>query len=372
MQLETHWYRLDSGALPGGVVAVDATSAARLLWAGPIASVLEELVESLPPSEHPDVVFLGDRMRHPIQRVLEAMSPSADLATGFDLESQLGRYPVVGPLFRDLLDEPPRPVLLLLSGLSGPIIDLDDWAVPDVTRRVLAYRLTGSVRQTSDAFAELGSDADLKQAVDHLRDPVRSATIGGGNVLPLDWKQDGWSSRDGGLGCDRPESIEVELQLRHPSGVAPRAAITRLSGVALDLPLIRCDGPARLVPTVLTRGEWNVLDSWERNRSYYCSHCRHNHLPGQLRCEGPARSLPLFPSIDASLPAPAYVVIKRGGQWSLIPYSRGIVPLGDDRVIINRLNQFSVSHFDGSKWEWQVGENSGFIPLDDGGFAVFC
>lgn len=372
MQVETHWYRLDGRTLPGGVVAVDATSSAQPFWAGPIASVLEGISEGLPHTEHPEVVFLGDRIRHSLDRVLAVASSSSDGVASLNLESQLGRYPVAGPLFRDLLDEPPRPVLLLLSGMSRPIIDLEDWAAPEFARRVLAYRLAGNARQTRADFEEMGPDADLQQAVDHLRDPVEAVTIGGGNAIVMDWNEDGWSWRDGCLTRDHPPSIEVEVRLCHPPGIAPRAVIARRSGTTLDLPLSQCVGPPPRMPIAMTPSEWNVLDAWERNRNFSCSHCRQNHAPGQLGCAGPAPSFALFPSVDSPPPAAAYVAKRqRGGQWSLVPHTRGLISLGEDRVAVKTGPRVSIYIFEGAEWMLQKGEPAGFPPVEDGGFAVF-
>ncbi|MFO0806631.1 MAG: hypothetical protein U0791_26295 [Gemmataceae bacterium] len=372
MQAETHWYRLDGRTLPGGVVAVDASSSAQPFWAGPIASVLEGISEGLPHTEHPEVVFLGDRIRHALDRVLAVASSPSDGVAGLNLESQLGRYPAAGPLFRDLLDEPPRPVLLLLSGMSRPIIDLEDWADPEFARRVLAYRLTGSTRQTCAVFEEMGPDADLERAVDHLRDPVEAVTIGGGGAIVVDWNEDGWSWREGCLACDHPASIGIEVRLCHPPGIAPRAVIARRSGTTLDLPLSQCVGPDPCTPIAMTPGECNVLDAWERNRSFSCSHCRQNHSPGQLGCAGPAPSYALFPSVGSAPPAAAYVAkTQRGGQWSLVPHPRGLIALREDRVAVRTGHRTGIYILEGSEWKVQKGETPGFPAVDEGGFAVF-
>src|SRR5205809_981916 len=118
------WYRLELGSLPRGLIVADARPTAAGLWAGPIASILEEVADRLPADAHPAVAFLGDRTAYPLSRVLRGLGSTHPHAAGepVRIEAQMNRYPVAGPALRDWELGPPRPVLILLA---GPTIDLE-------------------------------------------------------------------------------------------------------------------------------------------------------------------------------------------------------------------------------------------------------
>ncbi|MBX9583497.1 MAG: hypothetical protein K2X87_24615, partial [Gemmataceae bacterium] len=285
--METGWYALDPASLPRGVVIADASPAAAALWHGPVASVLEELADRLPAGARPEVVFLGGRVRHPLGDVLRGLGSGHPAAAGpgVGIAANLGRYPAAGPALRDLFDGPPRPVLLLLN---GPALDLDDWAVPEVTSRVLVYRLTGADRVSPAGFAELGPDADLGGLVAHLADPVRAVRVTG---FALDWDNDAHRWGDGELTAAGPAAVPLRVRLARADGATPEAVVSRTSGAEHRLTLTPCPTPVEPAAVPLSAAEGLILDQWERGNGFYCGACRRSHPPGRVRCDaggGPA------------------------------------------------------------------------------------
>jgi len=198
--MHTGWYRMDLAALPRGVVAAVATDDAAPLWHGPIASVLEELADKLPAESHPKSRSSATAARTRSRR------PPRPLAGG-STRAGRSRYgatrplPVAGPLLREVLGGPARPVVLITT---VPVIDLADWAVPATAGRILVYRLAGADRVSPPPFTELGPDASLTALVDHLRDPVKAVRIGHPAALALDWDNPAYRWDAGALACDAP------------------------------------------------------------------------------------------------------------------------------------------------------------------------
>src|SRR5262245_7954447 len=118
------WYRFDAGSLPRGVVVVEAMKESAALWQGPVASILELLAEKLPANQQPDVVFLGDNRTHPLDVVLRGLSAeSKPTRAALDVECELGRYPVIGPLLWALQQDLRHDVPVLVIS-TRPVIDL--------------------------------------------------------------------------------------------------------------------------------------------------------------------------------------------------------------------------------------------------------
>ena len=354
----TGWYALDAAALPRGVVVADASPAVAALWHGPIASILEEVADRLPADARPDIVFLGGRVRHPLADILRGLGSTHPAAAGpaIDIGANLGRYPVAGPILRDLLDGPPCPVLLLLN---GPALDLDDWAVPEVTSRLLVYRLTGTDRVSPDGFAEVGPDADLAGVVAHLADPVRSVRIAG---FALDWDNDRFRWDGGALSADERAAIPARVRLALPEGTEPAAVVTRAGGAEHRPALSPAAAPPGPPAVTLAPAEGMVLDLWERGQAYYCGACRQSHPPGQARCEGGGPGL---------LPTAAglVVVARRVGGWAVAPVPRGILPLPDGRVLVRRPGAAGCYGLDDGRWV-PLDDPGPWVPLGDGTFAV--
>jgi hypothetical protein len=361
--MHTGWYALDPAALPRGVVVADASPAAAALWDGPIASILEELADRLPADARPGVVFLGGRDRHPLGGVLRGLGsghPAAD-GPGVGIAANLGRHPAAGPVLRDLLDGPPRPVLFLLN---GPTLDLDDWAVPEVTSRTLVYRLTGTGRVSPAGFAELGPAADLGDLVAHLADPVRSVRLDG---FALDWDNDAYRWADGELAADGPAAVPVRVRLAVADGATPGAVVTRTGGAEHRLALTPGTAPADPAEVPLTAAEGLILDQWERGNGFYCGACRRPHPPGRVRCD-PGGGPGLLPTA-AGLAASLVVAARRSGGWAVTPVSRGVLPLPDGRVLARRPGAAGCYGLDAGRWV-PFDDPGDWLPLGDGAFAV--
>lgn len=351
------WYTLDPAALPAGVVVADASPAAAALWHGPIASVLEELADRLGADARPEVVFLGGRVRHPLGGVLRGLGSPHPAAAGpaVDVAANLGRHPVAGPTLRDLLDGPARPVLLLHN---GPALDLDDWAVPEITARVLVYRLTGPDRVAPAAFTEVGPDADLADVVAHLADPIRSVRIDG---FALDWEPDLYHWQDGVLTADDAAAVPARVRLAVADGETPGATVTRAGGADHRVALTPGRGPDRPAAVALSPPEGLVLDLWERGQGYYCGACRRSHPPGRVRCDGGGPGL--LPTV-----AGLVVATRRAGGWEATPVPRGVLPLPDGRVLVRGPGAARCYGVDDGRWSpWD--DPGEWVPLGDGGYA---
>lgn len=354
----TGWYALDPAVLPAGLVVADSSPAAAALWPGPIASILEEVADRLPADPRPEVVFLGGRGRFPLAGVLRGLGSTHPAAVGpaVDIRANLDRYPVAGPVLRDLLDHPLRPVLLLLN---GPTLDLDDWAVPEITSRVLVYRLTGTERVSPAGFAEVGPGADLTEVVAHLADPVRAVRLDG---FALDWDNDAYHWADGTLTADDPAAVPARVRLARPEGTVAEAVVARAGGAEYRVPLKplppRPEPPA--VPFAPTEGL--VLDLWERGQPYYCGACRRSHPPGQVRCDGGGPAL--LPTVTTLV-----VAARQSGGWAVTPVPRGILPLPDGRVLVRRPGAAGCYGLDAGRWV-PADDPGPWTPLGDGAFAV--
>ncbi len=357
----TSWFRLNLAALPRGVVVVDASASALPLWLGPIASVLEELAEKLPRESHPEVAFLGDRRTHPLDKILAALAPGSS----FDIASQLGRFPVFGPLLWELSHERPRPLLLLAN---TPLLDGEDWAVPDVTARTLVYRLIGEQRISCEGFREVGPETDLSVLVEHLRNLIRSLRIGHPAALATCWDNEAFSWEACALNWRTDASLELTAAFVLPQNCTPTAEVVRADGVTHNLALEPAETPAEPLPLTLSAAEGNVLNLWRRGTPFWCSHCSRSHPPGQLACHGPETGLGLFPSLRN--PAPAYRAKLHATEWSLAPLPRGLLTQADGSVIEVRRHREMLHTFEHDHWIASEREPNHFRALDDGAYLL--
>jgi hypothetical protein len=351
------------------VVAVDATAAAAGLWFGPVASVLEELAERLPPESHPEVAFLGDRRTHPLGAVLRGLSSTSPAASGppVDVAGHLGRFPVIGPLLWELSRDPARPLLVLGN---SPLIDAEDWAVPEFTGRTLVYRLTGTDAVSHTAFREVGPETELSVLVEHLRDPVLGVRVGHPAALPVDWDNDSYRWDDGALVWEPPATPELTAGFLHPEGEPPHAMVTKGHGVEHRLALTPASPSAAPAPIPLRPAEGNVLNLWRRGTPYWCGGCSRSHPPGQLWCSGSTGGAALFPTLRDCPAAAAYVAEPRAGEWVLTPIRRGVLPLPDGRVLVARSGAAAEYNFDAGRWEPFAEEPGAFVALDSGGYLI--
>lgn len=367
--MHTGWYRMDVAALPRGVVVAVATDEAAPLWRGPIASVLEELADKLPAESRPDVAFLGDRKTHPLAAVLRGLAETPPTTPGLtiDIATQLGRYPVAGPLFRELLLGPARPVVLITT---VPLLDLVDWIDPETTGRTLVYRLAGADRVSPAEFTEIGPEADLGVLVEHLRDPVKAVRISHPASLAIDWDNPAYRWDAGALVCDEPGDLGVTALFAQIEPTPPEAAVTRGSGAEIRVPLV----PGRPVPPLaavpLTAAEANVMSLWRRGTSFWCSGCSQSHPPGQVRCAAAADGPGLFPTLRTTPRAPLYRAEAKGAAWLIRPIPRGIVLLPDETVLAGPDGAVSLYAAGPDQWEPRHDTPSDFLPLGDGGFIL--
>jgi hypothetical protein len=319
----------------------------------------------LSPESHPEIAFLGDRRLHPLSDILKSLSGAPDPPV--TIASQLGRYPVIGPLLWELSKSPPRPLVILAN---SPLLDAEDWAVPGITGRTLVYRLTGSGPYSHPAFREVGPETELKLLVEHLQDPVLSVHVGGESAFVIDWDNEDYRWDDGYLICERPSTTIVHAAILHPEDEAPHAVVKLASGAEHQIALTPASPPV-LPPVVrLTPAEGNVLNLWQRGTPFWCESCSHTHAPGQFRCESPTSGWGLFPSLNDRITALAYHSELRSGEWLLTPLLRGILNLHDGRVLVNRERAAPEYQFENGKWEPFVDEASALISIDGNSFLI--
>lgn len=368
--LQCAWYRLDLTGLPRGVVAVDATPSAAALWFGPVASILEEIAEKLPAEMHPEVAFLGDRKTYPLASVLRGLAMPGTVKPGpaFDVASQLGRYPVLGPLLWELSHGPARPLLVLAN---ATILDAEDWAVPVFAERTLVYRMMGADAVSHPAFNEVGPEADLGVLVDHLRDSITAIRIGHPVALAMDWSNDACRWTDGVLHGTANELLDLTAQFLHPANVPPEVVVMKASGAEHHLKPSLAASPETAAAIPLTPAEGNVLNLWRRGSGFWCGRCSRTHAPGKLWCAGTANVPGLFPSLDGAK-ALAVQVAVCGGEWTAMPVPRGVAAISENAVSVTRAGTSAEYHFDGERWLAVEGEPSGFLALDGDCFLARC
>lgn len=364
--LQSVWYRLTLEGLPRGVVVVDATPSAAALWFGPVASILEEIVEKLPPEMHPEVAFLGDRKTHSLDTVIRSLAPGPATGAAIEIPSQLGRYPVLGPLLWELSRGPARPLLVLAN---SPILDLEDWAAPEYAGRTLVYRMMGSEPLSHPSFREVGPETDLAVLVEHLHDPIASLRIGHPSALAMDWSNDTFRWEDGML--HGTATANLIAQFLHPHEGQPEALVTKQSGIEHRLTLAAAPPPEAPTRIPLSPAEGNVLNLWRRGSGFWCGHCSRTHAPGQVWCRGSGNPTGLFPSF-ATLNALAYLSECRDGVWFAMPVHRGITPISDRAVSITRSGAVAEYHFEDRHWLAVVGDPGTFLALDDSRFLIRC
>jgi hypothetical protein len=366
--LQSAWYRLDLSGLPRAVVAVDASASAAAMWFGPVASVLDEIAEKLPPAAHPEVAFLGDRKTYPLAAILKGISSPLAPPTGpsVDVNSQVGRYPVLGPLLWELSRGQVRPLLVMAN---GPVLDAEDWAVPEVTGRTLVYRMTGADRATHPAFREVGPETELGVLVEHLRDPVTAVTVRHEAGLAVDWDNDAYTWDDGTLTWQSPAATDLSGRFLHGGDEPPAAVVKKAGGAVYRLPLVPVAGPADPLPVPLTPAEANVLNLWRRGTGFWCGQCSRTHTSGRVWCVGKADGPGLFPTLAAT-PAGAYLAEARANDWLAKAVRRGVVPVAPGQVLVSRPGAAAEYRFEAGRWEAFADDPGPFVPLDGGGFLI--
>lgn len=366
--LQSGWFRLDLAGLPRPVVAIDATAAAAGLWFGPAASVLEEVAEKLPPAAHPEIAFLGDRKTYPLAAILRGLSSPLAPPTGpsVDVNSQVGRHPVLGPLLWELSKSPVRPLLLLAN---APVLDAEDWAIPDIASRLLVYRMTGADPVTHPAFREVGPETELGVLVEHLRDPVTAVRVRHESGLAADWDNDAYAWDEGALAWQPPAAPELGVRFLHGEGPPPAATVRKAGGAEHTLPLVAAPAPADPAPVPLAPAEANVLNLWRRGTGFWCGQCSRTHAPGQVWCPGQADGVGLFPTMAAN-PAGAYLAEPRSTEWQATPIRRGVVQVAPGQVLVSRPGAAAEYRFDAGRWEPYADDPGAFVPLDTGAFLI--
>lgn len=317
------WYRFDAGLLPRGIVIVEAMRQSASLWEGPVASLFETLAESLPANLQPEIAFLGDSRTFPLQAVQQ---------NTITLARELGRYPVLGPLLhalqRDALGDVP---LLVIT--TRPVVDIDDWNVPEVTRRTLVYRLFGEARVSPDGFREVDNTTDFSQFVEHLSDPIEHVRITQDQGLAVNWSGSGYLRQGPGLEAGGLADYATTVQFVSSGSAPATAQVRRRSGVERRVPL-RTAAPLPESEAVPLRGsEGSVLSFWRRGMTYYCPGCRWSHPPGHVRCRD-AGGAPLFPTLESRPIGTVVVVENQGGaaeRFREVPRRRLL--LEDGRVL---------------------------------------
>lgn len=342
--MHSQWYVLNVASLPKGIVIVDATAEAGVLWETIVLSTLEELGEQLPAELQPGIVFLGDHHVHPFTEVLHALKGIAGPGNSINLQSELGRFSVIGPFFREWLRADPRPVVLMTN---SPIEDLEDWGDSRFLTSLLVKRLTGSERLTRPPFHEIGYEADLQVLVKHLQDPVQEMRVGGQGVFAIDWLPVEMIWENGTLRGPGIHTPNARMLLAHPMGQLPRIELLRESGTTISLPLTPITAPPEPGPIILSVSEASVIDRWIAGRSFPCRQCLVSHPPGHLRYSG-CSGKELLSSLQNHAQNTIWK-LKKDGEWKALPAPQSIV-LHEDEMIVNRGGDWRSYQFVDEQW----------------------
>ena len=306
------WFEIDWGGDPParGVLVCDATAAAAPMWSGPLLSVLEDFAAG-PAAGHPDVVFLGGRVAHPLAEVLRRAADPDRLT-----DEELNRGPALGPW---AAFETPRPtVVALLAGTQ--VVDLADSVTPAWLANLRLYRFLGGDAPNPAGITEFGPD-DLEAAVAFLADPPTALTVSGPGGVFLDWSPDAaadWDRLTWSAPPWPPAAGPLRVEFHHPDGDAPTATVARKLGAARPARVTPADPPPADPPVTLPAAAETLLSLWGRGLAYSCDLCNAAHAPGVARCAtGGGSLLPALP------PGRLWSVRQRAGVRVAHPAARG-------------------------------------------------
>ncbi len=291
------WFEIDWGGEPPprGVLVCDATAAAALMWGGPLLSVLEDFAAG-PAAGHPDVVFLGGNVAHPLAEVLRRAADLDRLAG-----EELNRGPALGPW---AASETPRPTVVALLAGTQPV-DLEDYATPAWRANLRLFRFLGGDTPNPAGVPEFGPD-DLAAAVEFLADTPTGLTVSGPGGVFLDWSPDadaGWDRLTWAAPPWPPAAGPLRVEFHHPDGDAPAATVARKLRAARAARVTPADAPPAEPPVPLPAAADTLLGLWGRGLAWSCDLCHAAHAPGVAACATGGGSL---------LPA-----LPRGRLWSV-------------------------------------------------------
>ena len=306
------WFEIDCAGDPParGTLVCDATAAAAAVWSGPLLSVLEAFAEG-PAAGHPDVVFLGDRVAHPLAEILRRAADPARLAADLD------RGPALGPWAAWAT---PRPtVVVLLAGTH--VVDLADYATPEWRPKLRAYRVLGTDGSTATGVPEFGP-ADLDAVIEFLTDAPTGLTVAGPGGVVLNWSPGGvadWDRVRWAAPPWPPAGGRVAVEFSHPEDAAPTATLTRRSGATHPCGVTAATAPLPEAAVPLPPAAETLLTLWGRGTAWSCDRCGSAHSPGVARCAtGGGSLLPVLPA---------------GRLWSVRPRPGGRVAVPAGRLV---------------------------------------
>jgi hypothetical protein len=231
---------------------------------------------------------------------------------------------------RTMVREPARTVAVVTN---NPVIDLEDWDVPEIRPSLVVYRLMGVERLGTGNIAEWSpADTELSRVADFLRNPLTELRIGGNGVLPLAWDAPTYRWESGWLIGRNSDRHAVHVCTSGET--LPTAVAVRANGGQCEVTPVPCEPREDGETFELTPTEGVVLDLWRGGTPYSCRSCGQLHKPGQVGCTGQAAGTGPLPTLSALPPGTICLITRYAGGWSGRTVPSRVVSLSEDRVLV--------------------------------------
>jgi len=278
------WFQIRVSPPIRSLVVFDVSAAAAPFWANQI-KLVQSVAEIVPPTEHPEIGFLGSTARAPLGQFLQ--SPQRWYA------AHAGRGRVISPLFESFRENWPARVLVCAS---RPPVDLLDWRQSPHAHRVAVIGIDPADSSGGVGWPTIAID-DPRAAGGLLTRRPRSAHVKVPGGFPIAWDNPHYRVAAGGLVLDG--MADPEIRVGFLCGLPQRDPTAHQlwqddTTTPLSVEVVPSPEPSSWQP--MTPLELAVLDAWRDGRAARCGHCGQLHQPGEVACADGVWALPSLAS----------------------------------------------------------------------------
>ena len=349
------WYVLTLEPGPRPALVLDASESAHKL-APYLCSLAEGVIELMPESSRPRVLFLGNPKAH----------DAADFAANSErwFQDNAARGSFIGPIIEALEIEPD--VVMAVAG-AGRIFDLPDWRDHPIVRQAIWMKV-GPVGLTDGLFNE--QTYACEQLAELLNNPLSHVEVFGSGAMPIAWD-------------DPTFRLEGQRLVGEKTAGSMRFGILALATNPVSATVVMANGsrrelrlePGELITppawSKLPHGEFMLLRQCLNKNHYQCPLCQREHPAGMFHC--PANtSVPLFPTLEA-MPKGGFALIDTGTWETRVrPHALPVLQLASDTVAVREPQAGAViRRFDLATNSWPVaGRFTLFHRLQDKLYAM--
>jgi len=339
------WFQLRSRSFPRPVVVLDVSAAAAALW--PVLhSTVEGLAEELPAAARPDVAFLGDSVRYP----LDAFLKRADELIAVNR----GRGRIISPLLESFGAHSPARVVVITT---RPVIDLADWRSSPNAGRIAVIRTDPTVPIANGLYPETDL-ADVRAVAAVVHQPVAQIRLAVEGGLPVSWDIRSYRFENGELVAD-PSAGSWDVRAGFLVGKESATASARLirADKTFDpLPVENAETPEEPQWLPFPPSELTALDAWRAGRSAHCRACGQDHTPGVVACSDEKGTI--LPSTVRLGTGFVRVRVKMF-KADFASTARPTCLLSDGRVAVSTADEPELWAFDSDSNQWQKSDEPG-------------